>query len=244
MTYEELVELARADEEIVGLILTGSRGRGFAVTEHSDWDVRLVVRDDVRDAYRKRLATPHGSGVEVVVLSLSELEQAGSIGSSSAWDRYSYVDATIATDSDGTIARLVAEKGSLEPDEARLLARAALDDYVNAYYRFAKNLRSGLPDEARLDAAESVPLLLDFVFAVHRRVRPFNRFLRWELQRRPLPGDLWDEWTLFARLDALSTGELSAQQRTFREVEALARAHGLGDVLDAWEPDLAWLRGV
>jgi len=23
-----------------------------------------------------------------------------------------------------------------------------------------------------------------------------------------------------------------------------ARAHGLGDVLDSWEPDLGWLRGT
>ena len=38
---------------------------------------------------------------------------------------------------------------------------------MNAYYRAAKNLRSGLDVEARLDAAESVAPLLDFLFAAH-----------------------------------------------------------------------------
>jgi predicted nucleotidyltransferase len=70
-TYDELVDIARRDDNIVGLVLTGSRGKGFAVTDDSDWDVRLVVRDEVLDEYRSRFATSHGSAVDVVVFSLS-----------------------------------------------------------------------------------------------------------------------------------------------------------------------------
>ena len=244
MTYDELVEIARQDDAVVGVVLTGSRGRDFAVTEWLDWDVRLIVRDDVLDEYRQRLATPHGSTVEVVVLSLSELEEVGSIGSPSAWDRYSYVDATVAVDdSGGSIARLLAQTAVLAPEEARALAAERLDDYVNAYYRAAKNLRSNLVREARLDAAESAPLLLDFLFAVHGRVRPFNRFLRWELEQRPLPGSKWEADRLLTRLEAMAVADMAEQRGMFRDVEALARAHGLSDVLDAWEPDLDWLRG-
>jgi hypothetical protein len=147
-------------------------------------------------------------------------------------------------DAHGSISRLLARLGSLERDEAHALAAQRLDDYVNAYYRAAKNARSGLMSEARLDATESVSLLLDFLFAVHERVRPFNRFLRWELERRPLTGDVWEATALLARLEAVTAGDLAEQQEVFRDAEALARAHGLGDVLDAWEPDLDWLRGV
>jgi predicted nucleotidyltransferase len=244
MTYDELVEFARRDDAIVGLVLTGSRGRGFAVTEESDWDVRLVVRDDVRDEYQERFATPHGSTVEVVVLSVSDLAAVGIPGGASAWDRYSYVAATVPVDdADGSVSRLLARLGWLERDEARALATRRLDDYVNAYYRAAKNARSGLMSEARLDSTESVSLLLDFLFAVHERVRPFNRFLRWELERRPLTGDAWEATALLVRLEAVTAGDLAEQQGVFRDAEALARAHGLGDVLDAWEPDLDWLRG-
>jgi hypothetical protein len=45
------------------------------------------------------------------------------------------------------------------------------------------------------------------------------------------------------RLAALSCGDPVEQRRTFRDVEVLARRHGLGDVIDGWEPDVGWLRG-
>jgi hypothetical protein len=245
MTFDELVQIARRDEAIVGLVHTGSRGRGFAVTDESDWDVRLIVRDDARDEYRSRLATPHGSSVNVVVLSVSEFADIGAVGSASAWDRYSYVRATVVVDEPGgSIARLVAEKSVLPRDAARAIAAERLDDYVNSYYRAAKNRRADLGVESRLDAAESLPPLLDFLFAVHERVRPFNRFLRWELDEHPLPGDVWAAESLLPRLQAiLITGALETQQSMFRDIEELARSHGLGDVIDAWEPDLSWLRG-
>jgi hypothetical protein len=244
MTYEELLEVVRADEAVLGLVLTGSRGRGFAVAEDADWDVRLVVRDDDADACRARYATPHGSRVEVVVLSLSEFEATGEIGSPSAWDRYSYVDAEVAVDdSGGTVARLLREKSVLPPDAARALAAERLDDYVNSLYRAAKNERGGLVEEARLDAAESIPPLLDVLFAVERRVRPFNKFLRYELERRPLEDAAFGVDALFERLAAIRAGDPDEQRRVFRDVEALARRHGLGDVIDGWEPDVAWLRG-
>ena len=44
LSFEELLELARAREEIVGLYLFGSRGRDFMVDERSDWDVCVKVR--------------------------------------------------------------------------------------------------------------------------------------------------------------------------------------------------------
>jgi hypothetical protein len=244
MTFEELVEIARDDDVIVGLVLTGSRGRDYVVHEKSDWDVRLVVADDVVDEYRRRYATPHGSPVEIVVLGLSEFEEAGAIGGSSAWDRYSYVDADVVLDDgSGTISRLVCEKSSLPQDVARALAAERLDDYVNSFYRAAKNGRDALEEEASLDAAESIPPLLDFLFAVHDRVRPFNRFLRYELERRPLPDLAFTADELTARLAAIRTGDLAEQRSMFRDVEAIARTHGHGDVIDGWEPDLAWLRG-
>ena len=244
MTYEELVEVARADDAVVGLVLTGSRGRGYAVTEEADWDVRLVVRDAAAGDCRQRYATPHGSRVEVVVLSLSEFEEAGAIGSPSEWDRYSYVDAEVAVDDpDGTVARLVREKSALPPDAARALAAERLDDYVNCLYRAAKNERSSLVQEGRLDAAESIAALLDFLFAVEGRVRPFNKFLRYELERRPLEDPAFAADLLFERLAAIRAGDPDEQRRMFRDVERLARRHGLGDVIDGWEPDVAWLRG-
>lgn len=243
MTYEELVAVARKDPNVLGLVLTGSRGAGALVRDDSDWDVRLVVRDDVIDEYRSKLGTPHGSRVEVFVLSLTGLERAGEPGTESAWDRPSYVHAQVDVDKGG-IAEIVDAKRTLPPQVARSIAEEKLDDYVNSYFRSAKNHRLGLAIEARLDAAESISPLLDTLFALHGRVRPFNKLLRWELESEPLGGDVWKVDVLLPRLEAiLATGDLAEQQRLFRNVEELARAHGFGAVIDGWEPDVGWLRG-
>jgi hypothetical protein len=107
------------------------------------------------------------------------------------------------------------------------------------YYRSAKNARVGLELASLLDAQESIPWFLQFVFNVHGRVRPFNKWLEWELQRHPLPVDV--DLALLRRI--ATTGELAAQQTLFRWTETLAREAGLDAVVDGWEPDLAWLRG-
>lgn len=244
-TFEELVELAQADRRIVGLVLTGSRGHGQLVRDDSDWDVRLVVRDEALGACRSAYATPRGSEVEVVVLSLAAFEEAGAIGAESAWDRYSYIRAQVVLDRlDGRIAELVAAKALVPAQAAREIAAERLDDYVNSCYRSAKNHRSGLVLESQLDAAESVPPLLDALFALHQRVRPFNKLLRWELETEPLGGAPWTADVLLPRLQRIvSTGDLEGQQNLFRDVEALARERAHGDVIDAWEPDVAWMRG-
>jgi hypothetical protein len=239
--YGELVERARADDDVLGLILTGSRGRNFRVRPDSDHDVRLVLRDDADDTY----STPHGSPVEVFVLSRSEFERAGMPGSGSEWDRYSYVRCELVLDKlDGEISRLVDAKAHLSEAEGDALAAAALDDYVNSYYRSARNYQNDLSFEARLDAAESVGPLLSALFALQRRVRPFNKFLGWELQLEPLGDAPWSLEALFPRLQRIvGPGDLAEQQALFRDVELLARAKGHGGVIDGWEPDVAWLRG-
>jgi len=243
VTYEDLVELARTDEAILGLVLTGSRATGLGVTDHSDWDVRLIMRDEDCEEYRSRLCTPHGSKVEVVVLSETELELAGELGTSSFWDRYSWVHAQVVVDRDA-VAEVVARKRALPADEARTLAAAALDDYVNWMFRSLKNDAAGIVEGARLDAAESVSSFLDFLFAAHDRVRPFNKQLRWELETNPLAEGTWSADSLLSRLVAIvDTASVGEQRRLFCAVESLARTRGLGDVIDGWEPDVAWLRG-
>lgn len=240
-----MVEAARADDRVVGLVLTGSRGRGPYAREDSDWDVRLVVRDDALAEAMPVYSTEHGAVVEAVVFSLTEFERAGELGSEDEWDRYSYVHCRVVLDKlDGRIEQLVAAKGSLPAGAARELAARTLDGYVNSYYRSARNLASGLTLESQLDAAESLPPFLTTLFALHERVRPFNKFLRWELEQHPLGDPLWSADALLPRLEAiLATGDLAEQQSLFRDLERLARSRGHGDVVDGWEPDVAWLRG-
>jgi len=70
-------------------------------------------------------------------------------------------------------------------------------------------------------------------------VRPYNKWLCWELEQHPLT------WNDLPRLERIvATGGLADQQALFRDAEALARKRGLGAVIDGWEPDVARLRGL
>jgi hypothetical protein len=69
-------------------------------------------------------------------------------------------------------------------------------------------------------------------------VRPFNKYLRHELERRPLPTLSLDAIERIAR-----EATPDAQRVIFRDLEIRARDAGFGSVVDGWDPDVAWLRG-
>ena len=244
--YRRLVERAEADEEVLGLVLTGSRGRGPFARDDSDWDVRLVVRDEKNTAGADRYGTPHGSPVEVVVLSLGDFQRIGVVGSETECDRYSYVHARVVVDKlDGRIAGLVTQKATLTRQEADAVARPALGAYINCCFRSTTNIARGRVLEGRLDAAESISPFLTALFALHGRVRPFNKFLLWELDAYPLGDPAWAAERLARELAAATeSGDLVVQQALFRDLERLARSRGFGAAFDEWEPELGWLRGA
>jgi len=114
------------------------------------------------------------------------------------------------------------------------VVREALDGYINQTYR---SLRYG----TRLDAVEAIPYALRTIFALADRVRPYNKYLEWELRHHPLED--WNADDLLPLLDRVLTGEPDAQRELFRRIEDPARREGFGDVIDGWEPDVEWLRG-
>jgi hypothetical protein len=120
-------------------------------------------------------------------------------------------------------------------------ARNRLDAYANSLYRSLKNHRDGHALAARLDSADSIRFLLELLFVIYRRPRPYNKYLEWELARHPLPG--WDTDMLLRAVDHISaTGDPSPQRHLFALVEAAAREAGHGEVLDAWGEDLDLMR--
>jgi Nucleotidyltransferase domain len=219
---DELLEKAREDENVLGVVVHGSRGRGLHVHEGSDWDVIVVVRERAG-----RYDSGHGSALETFeVSSLAELPD---------WMLPAVTWTTPALDKTGAVTAQLEEVTKVDP----ATAAEPLDGYVNSYYRSAKNERVGLPLASLLDAQESIPYYLHFVFAVHGRVRPYNKWLEWELQEHPLPVEVD-----LARLERIArTGDLAEQRALFRQTEALARKRGHEAIIDGWEPDVAWLRG-
>jgi hypothetical protein len=105
---------SRCSDRIVGLVLSGSRGDGPFARSNSDWDVRLIVRDEAWAEVESLFGTPHGAMVEAVIFSLTDFESAGEIGAADEWDRYSYTHARVVLDKlDGRIGELVAAKRTL-----------------------------------------------------------------------------------------------------------------------------------
>jgi hypothetical protein len=216
-----LLARASADDNVVGLLLHGSRARGLYVTEQSDLDAILVVRDP-----RGEYPSGHGNPVEVVeVTSLHDLPE---------WMLPALLWNEPLLDRTGEVAEQLRELTTVDPASAG----DPLDGFVNMVYRSLKNARVDNALGALLDAQESIPWFLEFVFRIHGRLRPYNKWLEWELREHPLPVPVDVELRRrAARADA------AAQHALFRQAETIARDAGLSAVIDGWEPDVAWLRG-
>ncbi|MFE2531042.1 hypothetical protein [Streptomyces sp. NPDC059371] len=236
-SYDAFIELAAADPAVVGLVLKGSQAHDGMITPYSDHDLYVVVADDTENG-PPRFAGHRGPGLDLVVVTLSEFRGAGMPD----WERYALARARIVLDRlDGDIARILADRARLNADEAYRDSAAWLDAYANSLCRSVKNHRDGLALAARLDAADSMRFLLELLFALDRRPRPYNKYLEWELARHPLPG--WDTDALLRAVERVSaTGDVSAQQHLFALVEKTARAAGHDEVLDAWGDSLDLMR--
>jgi predicted nucleotidyltransferase len=242
MTFDELLARCEADARVVGVFLGGSRGKDAHVRPESDYDVRVVVEREDAELLRS-LESPRGGEVDAALSTLAQFRPYALAGSITEWDRYTFTRGRVLVDKlDGDFQRLVDEKARLSADEANLLARNEADGYMNSLHRSLKSGRLGLGLAARLHAAESVAHLLAAVFALEERVRPFHDALTWELEAEPLHD--WSSFELLVGIEAALSGEGERQQALFRTLEPRLRARGLGDVVDAWEPDVALMRGA
>lgn len=241
--FRELLAYAEREEHVLGVFLMGSQAREGFADDSSDYDVGVVVREEGLQAFDDQWPHERGSGLEVLSTTLDALRRLGEIGSPSEWARYHYGMAKVVLDKTGEIGPLLAEKARLPDDRTRGIAAAAIDSFVNSTFRSLRNGARGLDRAARLDAAESLPWLLTAVFAIEERVRPANKYLEWELRERPLVESVWAAEAFLPRIDRILAGDQAEQRAMFRDLEDIARRHGLGDVIDGWEPDVAWLRG-
>jgi hypothetical protein len=239
--YAALLERARTDPTVVGVVAFGSRAVGVDVSEASDVDCFVIVHGDP-DAWRP-WQTPHGSPVEVWATTLDGFRTHGLHGTPTWWNRPSLLRARVDLDKlDGEIARIVKARRRLGPEEAATVAEGALGDALNAIYRALKTVERGRRLAARLDAVEAIPPLLTAAFALEGRVRPWNKWLELELDREPLVTPAFAG--LLDLVNGLATDPSPARLRAaFRMLEDAARPAGHGALVDGWEPDVAWLRG-
>ena len=232
--------LARDDDRVVGLVLLGGRGKGI-VRDWSDYDVDLITRDGF-DAEVQREVGAVVPGVELDVASLTDYGQRATPW----WDRYAFKGVRPVVDKlRGGVAEVVARRAAYEPELATRHAREWLSTYVNQLYRALKNLRDGLVLESQLDGSAGLDPMVGAMFAMQGRLRPYNKFLAWELEHDPLAHLPWSAGEFLALLSAAVRQENpDAHVQLFRGVDSIAIECGFGDHLrDEWGATIDWILG-
>jgi len=238
--FEELHKEAQNDENIIGFFMGGSRGKGYE-NETSDYDVRMIVRDNVAEEYKKKFDEKELPEIDLSVSSLSEFIKYGGWQSDTHWDRYDFTHVNALVDKTGEIQKLIDEKGSIPKDRRDDFINGQLDAYLNGFFRSVKSYRKKDIAGIRLEAAASIPYLLNALFALHNRATPFANYLTRELHRRALEKFPWpSEKLLEVLLKILENGDLKIQQDLAKTVESIFRKEGYNKVFDDWEEKLLW----
>lgn len=235
-----LGELARQiddDPRVLAVLLTGSWAHDMA-TEHSDVDLLVIMAHD--DVSWRRRST---DGIDVQTMTLERLRQIPR-DPGRWWDRYYYCRTRVLLDrSEGHVPNLVETWANLSPAEVSESLDYHLEAYLNFLYRSLKSHRDGRARLARLDACESLPWAVALAFAVHGRVRPTNKYVAWELEHHPIEEPGWSCREIVSLLeDILDSGCATAQRTLFGLIEAKARRHGFGGVIDGFD-GIALIRG-
>jgi hypothetical protein len=236
--FAHLAARAEEDPAVLGLVLHGSHVFEGMATPESDYDVFLIVQDG---APPQHWQSRRSSTLDLEVTSVSGFRSAVLDGGDA--NRYIFAHAQVVLDRlGGRVSALLREAATLPERELDNLP-VMLDAYINLLYRSIKNGRDGRDVAAHLDAAMSVNLVLWVIFALHRRTRPPNKYLAWDLERHPLGDRPWEASRLLPRIRRILVDADPVTQRAlFRDVEAAARADGLGATVDAWGGDLDMLR--
>ena len=115
----------------------------------------------------------------------------------------------------------------------------SLDAYINYLYRSLKCIRDGNIEAARLEAAFSIPAFLNVIFAIHNgRLRPYYKYLKWELVKFPLTKiPMSAEEIVNNLMKILDNADYKAQQNFLKITEDILRKEGFGHVFESWGED-------
>lgn len=231
--YEAYLQKAKSDDRIIGIILAGGRGKR-AFSENSDYDVILVTTDEGFESVKKDY--PKTEYIDSLPHAISEFREHAKTGTRTQYDKYTFTHNTAIVDKTGEIQKLVDEKGTLESDKVQKIAHDALGGYLNLLHRSLKNLRDGNVLAGHLDATETIPRILTFIFAIEKRVRPFNKFLVWELENHPLTKFPINSSEFIEKIKVIAqNADFETQKEMLEIMRKLAIENGHTDEIDDWK---------
>jgi hypothetical protein len=231
-----------ADPDVVGILVTGSRGVG-AVTAESDYDVIFVVSDETADRYtRENREPPRGQTLDPAT-DTSDIQWHECPRTLREYNTFGVDRCQVVYDRTGELTALAEELSQMPERRARETVDKAYDAYLNLVYRSLKCWRRGDELGARILAAQSVDALMQTLFALERGWAPFPSRLYLHLDK--LSGQGWQPGELRALLlDLLRTGDPGRQQVYTRRVIALLAERGYTRPDEVWNAKvdraLAW----
>jgi hypothetical protein len=232
-TYAALLQRAELDPAILAFWLGGSRGMGKP-TAFSDYDVGIIVAEDAYEPFCRELGFEGPSqsdwrpGVDLMVRTFPMFEAFAAWGTDEAPYRYAFAHLKGLVDKTGRAQALIDAKACVPADAAAAFIDASLDHALNQAYRGLKCLRERDAAASRLEAVEGINPFLDAAFALHGgRLRPYFKYLRWELEAFPLDRLAYDGPALIDRLAAvLDPAGAVALSELLAETQAPFRAAG------------------
>lgn len=236
LVYQRVLEEAKQDPNVLGFILGGGRGKGLA-TEHSDYDIIMVVPDEKKTEYETRYETEDlkKKEVDIGIWPLSDFKKYGTWHDESAGHAYNFAHLQAAVDRTGEIQQLINEKAKIPETEIHKFVNGELDKFINYYYRAVKNHRDGSELASHLDAAESMPVLISLFFALEGKVRPYNKHLEWELKNFPLEKLPWSPEEFLKIVNTIvTTGDIELLKQTYNKVYEVFDREGFKEILDGW----------
>jgi hypothetical protein len=246
--YAALRARAEEDPAILAFWLGGSRGMGKP-TEFSDFDIGIIVAEAAYEPFCRELglAGPFQAdwrpGVDLMVRTFPMFEAFATWGTDEAPYRYAFAHLKALVDKTGQAQALIDSKARLPTDAAADFIEASLDHALNQAFRGLKCLREGDAVASQLEAVEGINPLLDAMFALHGgRLRPYFKYLRWELDAFPLDLLPFDGVALMDSLAAVMTPRGAvALSELLAAVQALFRAAGRRRAFDGWGETLNWI---
>ncbi len=229
-SINELKTELRSANFVLGLLLAGSAAKGLEAPA-SDVDVYIIVSNDQSQLEIERYKKAWQEKYKKLKLDLSNnaVQTLGSfsdyaaIGTPYEWDRYNIARCQLLFDkTNGELTKIWRRKRKLSKQEQAILIENNIGAYINLCYRSMKSADRGDQKTARLDAAESLLYLLNVLFALHGRVRPYNTYLEWEIENYPLGMKLIPDSKLCAVITKSVNADPASQKFLYSEIEKLA----------------------
>jgi len=233
--FQEIIEEIKQDQNVLAFWLDGSRGKGM-VTKNSDYDGRMIVKDNVIEKYKQKYESKQNPEIELSVMTLDELVEHAKYGTEMDWDRYNFAHLKVMFDRTGKIQKIIDDKSQISKPEKDIMIKNALGAFINQVYRLEKHVKDGNLLAAKLEAIEAIPFFLEAIFAFEGKARPYNKYLAWELDNYPLNKFPWKKGELIEKIISLiEKDQLHILHEFFVTIRPIFRKEGYNEEFDEWK---------